>query len=457
MMHHLKISCLIAFCFIAGVTCGQKEYARKVVDTLASPYMAGRGYVDDGNKKAAVYLVNEFKNLGILAFDNNYKQKFEYSVNTYPHAIRISIDTIKISHGADFGAIVISGDRENRYRRRQENGIDYIVMPSTPSIKGEYPVVRVDRSILSDSVKLKAFASRDYSKTFILMDDSGVTDKKEKAVWEELETPPNQGGVNKFKAKGIIVLCNKLTEETSQSVGDYAVLNALRTSYFRYANSIEIEVKNKFISNFKTENVIGYLKGTQQPDTFIVFSAHYDHLGRMGNIYFPGANDNASGVAMLLSLAKYYAQHKDSLKYSVAFMAFTGEEIGVLGSKYYTEHPLFPLSKIRFLINMDIMGTGDEGITVVNGAIYDAPFQDLLKINEKFHLLKQIKPRGATANSDHYFFYLKHVPSFFIYTMGGIKAYHDIYDRRETLPLTNFNDVFQLLIHFTDDICRHQF
>jgi aminopeptidase YwaD len=160
---------------------------------------------------------------------------------------------------------------------------------------------------------------------------------------------------------------------------------------------------------------------------------------------------------MLLSMAKYFAQHKDNLRYSVAFIAFSGEEIGLLGSKYYTEHPVFPLTQIKFLVNMDIMGTGDEGITVVNSTIYKTAYNDMLKINDSLHLLKELKPRGPTSNSDQYFFYTKHVPSFFIYTMGGIKAYHDIYDRRETLPLTNFDDVFHLLIHFTDDICKRRF
>jgi Zn-dependent M28 family amino/carboxypeptidase len=95
-------------------------------------------------------------------------------------------------------------------------------------------------------------------------------------------------------------------------------------------------------------------------------------------------------------------------------MAFSGEEIALLGSKYYTEHPLFPLANIRFLVNMDIMGTGDEGITVVNGTIYKSAFDDLVKINDREHLLKLVKLRGETANSDHYFFYKNHVPSLFI-------------------------------------------
>ncbi len=311
--------------------------------------------------------------------------------------------------------------------------------------------MRFDRTTLLDTNMVKDFFTKDYSDSFILIDDTGATDKKEKDIWASLESNP-------FKAKGLIILKDKLTEETSETVGEFATIHALRTGPFKYATTITIDVKNKFITDFPTENLIGYIKSKHvKPDSFIVFTAHYDHLGKMGSIYFPGANDNASGVAMLLSLARYFSEHSDSLRYSIAFMAFSGEEIGLLGSKYYTEHPLFPLANIRFLINMDIMGTGDEGITVVNGTIYDAAFKDLVKINDSQHLLKLVKLRGETANSDHYFFYKNHVPDFFIYTMGGIKAYHDIYDRRETLPLTNFAEVYKLLILFTDDINNRRF
>ncbi len=427
---------------ISGLAFAQKEFARKVVDTLASPYMGGRGYVDDGNERAAKYLNNEFKSLGLTPFGQSYLQKFEYPVNSYPTPYSVSING-----------------------KLTEPGADYIIIPSTPTIKGTFPVVRFDRNILLDSNKRKEFLSHDYSKTFILIDDSGASphpqkgspEEKEKQFWESFKNTPDEGGSNPFKAKGMIILCDKLTEETSESVADYALIHALRNTYFRYAANITIDIKNKFIKSFPTQNLIGYIKGNVRPDSFIVFTAHYDHLGKMGSIYFPGANDNASGIAMLLSLAKYYTAHKDSLRYSIAFMAFSGEEIALLGSKYYTEHPLFPQGNIRFLINMDIMGTGDEGITVVNGTIYKNAFNDLQKINEDHHLLKLIKLRGETSNSDHYFFYRNHVPSIFIYTMGGIKAYHDIYDRRETLPLTNFNEVYKLLIEFTGDINTRKF
>jgi aminopeptidase YwaD len=185
----------------------------------------------------------------------------------------------------------------------------------------------------------------------------------------------------------------------------------------------------------------------------IVITAHYDHLGGMGNnTYFPGANDNASGVALMLRLAKFYAANPQ--KYSLVFIAFSGEEAGLLGSKYFTEHPLVDLKKIRFLINTDLAGTGEEGITVVNATQYKKEFALLNQINEEFRYLVKINSRGKAANSDHYWFSEKGVPSFFIYTMGGIRAYHDIYDRAETLPLTEHDDLFRLITRFNQSLMQ---
>jgi len=106
------------------------------------------------------------------------------------------------------------------------------------------------------------------------------------------------------------------------------------------------------------------------------------------------------------------------------------------------------LDEIKFLINCDLAGTGDEGITVVNGTVYKKQFKKLAKINVKKHYLTKVKVRGRAANSDHYWFSQKGVPAIFIYTMGGISAYHDVYDKAETLPLTEFDDYSQLLIDF---------
>ncbi|MBL4735303.1 MAG: M28 family peptidase, partial [Flavobacteriales bacterium] len=182
-------------------------------------------------------------------------------------------------------------------------------------------------------------------------------------------------------------------------------------------------------------------------DSTIVFTAHYDHLGRMGNTtYFPGANDNASGVSMLLDLARFYMI--DSIKYNVVFIAFAAEEAGLLGSKFYTENPLSPLKNIRFLVNIDLMGNGEEGITIVNGAIHHKEFELLCLLNDQNDLVPLVKKRGKAQNSDHYFFTENDVPAFFIYTLGGTKAYHDVFDISATLELKKYDEVFKLITGF---------
>lgn len=244
-----------------------------------------------------------------------------------------------------------------------------------------------------------------------------------------------------------VKLKKKLTYTVATEVSDNTTIELLNDSFPNELKNIDVIYENRFIQKFKSKNLVGYVKGTSQPDSFIVFTAHYDHLGAMGaNTFFPGANDNASGVSMVLNLMKYYK--KNPAKYSVAFIFFSGEEAGLLGSKYYSEHPVFPLSKIKFLTNLDLLGTGNDGIMVVNATVFKNQFEKLNSINKEKNYVTQIKQRGKAANSDHYWFSEKGIPCFFIYTMGGISAYHDVYDIEKTLPLTDYVDVCKLLIEF---------
>jgi len=168
------------------------------------------------------------------------------------------------------------------------------------------------------------------------------------------------------------------------------------------------------------------------------------------NVYFPGANDNASGVAMILDLAKYFANLKEKPNYSIAFLFFSAEEIGLIGSKYFCENPLFEMRNIECLINLDMVGSGEKGITIVNGKVFDEEFNKFTEINGNKNYLKKIKARDKAANSDHYFFYKNNVKSFFIYTLGNYKEYHNIYDKSEELPLNEYENLFKLLIDYSN-------
>lgn len=361
------------------------SYARRVIDKLCSKEFFGRGYVNDGVGKAAGWLQAEFKSIGLKPLSKKgFSQPFTFPVNTFPKRMEVKLDG-----------------------RELIPGVHYIVSPESRGIATGLMLYKKD--------------SAHYL---------GIADGKRQAPF-------------------VLSLEKKLTFSVAEKTAEYTAIELLKDSFPGELKNIDVIVDNVEIAAYRNQNLCGYIKGTQRPDSFIVFTAHYDHLGGMGAAtYFPGANDNASGVSVVLNLAKYYKAHP--LKYSVAFILFAGEEAGLLGSKYYTEHPLFPLGKIKFLTNLDLLGTGDDGIMVVNATVFKPEFDKLKNINDAKNYVKQIRQRGKAANSDHYWFAEKGVPCFFIYTLGGIQAYHDVFDVPKTLPLTDYMDVCRLLIAFSE-------
>jgi hypothetical protein len=372
---YLKVLIIIfVFMFATPVAFGQDiAFARKMVDTLASPYFWGRGYTKDGLKKTA-----EFRSYGLKPLvGDSYFQEFSFQVNTFPGEMKVSVNGLQLQPGKDF-----------------------IVGAESKGAKINTKLIKTDSTHYQDD-----------------------------------------------KHRIIVSLEDKLTWSVSQWPLKYTSIKIDKTALKLAPKEININIENKVLSHFKANNVCGIVKGRLNPDSLIVITAHYDHLGGMGrDTYFPGANDNASGVALLLSLAKHYAANPPD--FSVVFICFAGEEAGLLGSKHFSENPLVNLKNIRFLINTDLAGTGEEGITVVNATIFKKEYALLNSINDQYKYLVKINSRGKTANSDHYWFTQKGVPSFFIYTMGGIRAYHDIYDRAATLPLTEHEDLFRLLVKF---------
>jgi len=355
-------------------------YTRKMVDKLSSKAFWGRGYTKNGMQKAADFLAAEYKKSGLIPFSNNYKQDFNFSVNTFPGKMQVEINGKNLVPGKDF-----------------------IVNNESPGIKF--------KGNLSQKDSLNFLASP------LLL----------------------------------VSLKDKLTWSVATEVGEITQIQINRKNFNDLPRQIMVDIENKFVPNFKASNICGLVKGTKYPDSILMITAHYDHLGGMGaKTYFPGANDNAAGVATLLSLAKYYAAKPQP--YSVGFICFAAEEAGLLGSKYYTENPLLPLSKIKFLINLDLVGTGEAGMTVVNASVYPKAFSLLNQINDAHKYISKINSRGKAANSDHYFFTEKGVPAFFIYTQGGPPAYHDIFDKSETLPLNEYNDLFKLIVNFNKNL-----
>jgi aminopeptidase YwaD len=252
------------------------------------------------------------------------------------------------------------------------------------------------------------------------------------------------------KKKFSLTLQKKLTWSVALDQSDVPHVDILRSQVKDDARTLDVNIQAQLDPAFVANNIGAFIEG-ENNDSMVVLTAHYDHLGMMGkNCMFPGANDNASGTSMVLNFVKYFAKNKP--KYKTVFIFFSSEEAGLIGSRFFTEHPAVDLHKIKFLVNLDLLGTGDDGFMVVNGAIYTKQFEVLENINKEEHLVREIKKRGKAQNSDHYWFTEKGVPSFFIYTLGGVSFYHDINDVEKTLPLTDYKDVFKLLVEFVSKL-----
>lgn len=423
MTHRLLV---LLCCFIAGSLPAQDiTYARQIIDTLTHPDLHGRGYVSDGHTKAARYLANEWQRLGAKPLGGDYWQSFRIDVNTFPGSMLLSLND----------SILIPGQ-------------DYLVDPCAPAQATIGHTVMVDPSTLLNQEKWVKTLLRKRNRGAWLVIDETALDLSTKQSKEAYQLAI---AIVKYSpeplVQGLIILQDKLTWHIADEVCMGAILYVQKDSWPIGEPEVKVQFDQAFQTKLTTQNVAAIIPGTREPDSFLVFTGHYDHLGRMGSdMYIPGANDNASGMAMLTTLLHYYTQHPPA--YSVVFIAFGAEEVGLLGSKYFVAHPLLELSRIRFLINLDIIGTGNEGIAVVNGRIFESEMALLDSLNTTMEALPHIKLRGKAANSDHYYFTEQGVPSFFIYTMGGIAAYHDIYDKVETLPLTAFPALQRLLIAF---------
>ena len=411
----LLLTSLYVTTFFSQITNSSWIRYENYVDTLSSNYFKGRGYVDNGHLKAAKFISNEFQRIGLDSITSSgYLQHFKTNVNTFPTEIKLKINDDSLIPG-----------------------LDYLIEPGSVSCQGIFEVLEINLS------NWKSFSLNKKNEDLcLLIDVSNVGNKDSLLIYNEIKKILNK----KYPILWIG------SEKLQWSVSQYTLSNAiikLRPEIIKEEIKIvEIDVKNYFITSLETQNVIGKIKGRKKKD--IIISAHYDHLGMMGNVIFPGANDNASGVSLLLNLASFFIKNK--LKYNIIFNCFGAEELGLLGSKYFTENPLIELENIKLLLNLDIVGTGEEGIAIVNAFEQEKVAQIIGKINEKHDLFSKIKLRGQAPNSDHYWFSKINVPEIFIYTMGGIKSYHDPLDKSVTLPQNKSNELLKLVTQLVNKL-----
>ena len=221
-------------------------------------------------------------------------------------------------------------------------------------------------------------------------------------------------------AKKLLTDCSKDFDALKKS----AVTKGFRPVALNAKANIDIKQQ---IRSFKSHNVIGKLEGDDAKlrDEYIIYTAHWDHLGRhaelQGDQIFNGAIDNASGLSSVIQLAGAFKKLNPPPKRSVLFMATTAEEAGLLGAKYYAEHPLYPLEKTLADINIDTVNPWGKTRDIEDISDNNSTLDDLLaaaaKRNGRVVTPNSQPEKGGFYRADHFEFSKRGVPS--LYTGGG--------------------------------------
>lgn len=203
-------------------------------------------------------------------------------------------------------------------------------------------------------------------------------------------------------------------------------------------------------------NVLGYIKGVQNPDKYIIISAHYDHLGVRDNAIFNGADDDASGTSALFSFAEHFK--KNPPEHSVILTAFDAEEMGLQGSKYYVDNPIIEKEKILVNLNMDMISRSDKNeLYVVGTRFYEHLKPAITNVNlpESFKILighdGSDDKQNWTNSSDHGSFHKKQIP-FLYFGVEDHKDYHKETDEFKNIHPEFYAKAVAIIVSVFEDL-----
>lgn len=394
----MKHNILILLLLFAAKIHGQSiDFVQYYTHRLAADSLAGRGYVANGQQRAAAIIASCFDSLGLkktglLGFDGFF-QNFNIHINTITEA------TIP----------------------KQELGIHWLPNPSCVSIKAR--------------LKKAKLGQKPPPRTFWVVDSS--LNVQEKQLTIQYAAQINQPLINATHSK----LTHSLSGEQSNNVN----IDWLKTR--KVPKKIVVNIQSA-IKKHQVANVAAKIDG-QILDSFLIITAHYDHLGAIGKTVFNGANDNASGTATILDLARHFSTKKNH--YTLIFIAFAAEEAGLLGSYHFLSKLNADTQKrIKGVLNLDLLGGGSAGVMLVNGQALPHWVNAFNDANKQAKL-SQIGVRPNAPNSDHYPFTQANIPAIFLYTMGDVTAYHDPKDKAEHLHFNSYSQIFTLLTQFIEN------
>jgi aminopeptidase YwaD len=451
---------------VPGLSVISKQDLMKTVRFLASKDLAGRLSGSDGYNKAAYYMANEFKMLDLKpAIDKEYFQNFNVEYNEIYSPVKLNlVEDVKnireFKIGKDFVCRGFTGSGNFTapivfcgYGISQpKNGYDDY---SGVDAKGKIvicfkynPDWKINDSTNWDdgSLRHKELAASQHGAIGIFFVSKPNEAIQQKAILSILEGNGKQ--MEDFPAMHIdIPVADKFLAGTGFHLKDLqtSIDSNKKPFSLNLKTKAEMEIHAKYYKEKPTMNIVGILEGTDEKlkDEYVVIGAHLDHVGsQAGEIFAPGANDNASGSSAVLEIAKAFTEGNVRPKRSVLFVLFASEEIGMSGSNYFVDHSPVPLEKITAMINLDCIGFGDS-IQIGNGK--SAPkLWRIARVKDSIFTKMMVNKTWSGGGADSGPFHDKGIPCAYFVTTNSYEHLHYITDTPETLNKDLFEKITKL-------------
>lgn len=484
---------IIFLLLFSGPSFSQTDSAWKYAETItqkglknqlnivASAAMEGRETGTEGQRKAAAYIVSQFKALGLKSPQSlkDYQQFYPLLKDTLiPKTLKVGkrkytfgteyVVTPGTDEKSAFNAndIIFAGygiaDRNyNDYDGKDVKGKVVVIFTGEPEIGDTFLVNGTNKpSVWSLSIARKAIAAKQKGAIALLVVDirmDNITAFNKNLKTSNISFPHTKNGAT-GKVPVVMVapyiIKNIFGKKATELIAYAEAGISLRNFNAEETEKVKLVYKRKKTTT-SASNIIGYVEGSDLKNEYVFLTAHYDHLGKKSNVIYYGADDDGSGTASVIEMAKAFQKAKENgfgPKRNVVFMTVSGEEEGLWGSEYYADHPVFPLRSTTVDLNTDMVGRIDPARNYGDSLNYvyvignDKLSTDLdpiiTSVNKKYtHLELDYKfnasddPEKIYYRSDHYNFAKKGVPILFFFD-GIHKDYHKPTD---TVDKINFD------------------
>jgi hypothetical protein len=426
------------------------------IKTLAAPDMEGRGAGTKGLARAAKYIEHRYKTLGLQpAGSNGYLQPFTVTTGAKlksdnelivddtgtKHSLTMDQDFVPISFSSSgllTAPVVFAGYGASAEEFGYDDyaGLDVkdkivLVLRYEPEVFG----MKSGQHGLTQHSQLvtKAINARNHGAKALILVNGKLADGEDDLLMRfGTVSGPQDAGIMLLQVKNAVA--DGWFKAAGKSLADVQqqINHTGKPDSFAFPATLQLSLKVDIeATHAQVNNVLAYLPG--KTSEYIVIGAHYDHLGRgdsnslapsqIGQIH-PGADDNASGTAGVLELARLFAPMKGQLDRGILFMSFSGEELGLLGSAEWVKDPTLPLDKCVAMLNMDMIGRIKDNKVYIGGVGTGSTFKAILEQAQKQQPNFKIEySAGGYAASDHTSFVTKRIPVLFFFS-GLHSDYH---------------------------------